>query len=458
MANPPATRPTDSPSDEIAAAPHLGLSPVHVGPAADERVKWWRQARFGMFIHFGVYAIPGRGEWVMFNESIPHRDYAKLADQFTPDPDAPKHWAALAKEAGMKYVVLTARHHDGFSLFDSHANSFNSVKTAAHTDIVKTFTGAVRDEGLRVGLYYSPLDWRFPGYFMPDLYRESAEAMRDQCQGEIKQLASDYGHLDLLWYDGGGEDWLGFGGIDRGPKGWRTRDPKQPYKGSFTWNDDQVNADLRQRQPGVLINDRTTTIGDWRTREGTAALGNFENKQPWELCFTIAGAWGYQPNVKPHSLADLVLMLTNTVSRDGNMLLNVGPDPKGNIAPDQAARLREIGQWLQTYGSAIYDTRGGPFLPTGSVTSTRRENLVFVHVLPNKEHRLPETITLLGFKDGPTLQSARLLGNGQAIEWKADGAGSVQFKVPAALESSPTQVIELTYTTSVMNLVPVAIP
>lgn len=285
-----AAQPTHKEPDAL-IAPSLGLSPVRVGAAADERVKWWRQARFGMFIHFGVYAIPGRGEWVMYNESIPHVEYAKLADQFRPDPDAPKQWAAVAKEAGMKYVVLTARHHDGFSLFDSRANPFNSVKTAAHTDIVRTFTDAARTEGLRVGLYYSPLDWRFPGYFMPDLYLESAEAMRDQYHSEMQQLASEYGKLDLIWYDGGGEDWLGFGGINWGPNGWKTRDPKTPYSGKFSWQDDRMNARLRGLQPNIIFNDRTATIGDWRTREGTAALGDFDNRQPWELCFTIAGAW-----------------------------------------------------------------------------------------------------------------------------------------------------------------------
>jgi alpha-L-fucosidase len=439
---------------EALIAPVLGLSPVRVGAAADERVKWWRQARFGMFIHFGVYAIPGRGEWVMYSESIPHVEYAKLADEFRPDPDAPKRWAALAREAGMKYAVLTARHHDGFSLFDSHANAFNAVKTAAHTDIVRTFTDAVRAEKLRVGLYYSPLDWRFPGYFMPDLYRESAEAMRAQYHQEMEQLGSEYGHLDLLWYDGGGENWLGFGGIEWGAGGWKTRDAKTPYHGKFSWQDDRVNARLRELQPNILFNDRTATIGDWRTREGVGALGGFDNKQPWELCFTIAGAWGYQPNATVRSLDELVHMLTNTVSRDGNMLLNVGPDPKGNIAPDQIARLRELGRWLATYGSAIYDTRGGPFLPTATVTSTRRGNTVFVHLLPNPTGEWPQVVTLPAFTHGPTVQSARLLATRAKVTWKKTASGDLQITLPSTLPASPTQVIELVYSDSIMTLEP----
>jgi alpha-L-fucosidase len=430
---------------------------VRVGAVANERVKWWRQARFGMFIHFGIYAVPCRGEWVMYNESIPHREYAQFAEQFTPDPDAPKRWVSLAKEAGMKYVVLTARHHDGFSLFDSHANAFNSVKTAAHTDIVRTFTDAARDEGLRVGLYYSPLDWRFPGYFMPDLYLESAEAMREQYHKEMEQLASKYGHLDLIWYDGGGENWLGFGGLERGDGGWKTRDGKTPYRGKFSWQDDQVNARLRELQPSILFNDRTATMGDWRTREGAGALGDFDNVQPWELCLTLAGPWGYQPNATPQSLDSLVRLLTNTVSRDGNMLLNVGPDPAGNIPADQVARLQELGNWLKLYGRAIYDTRGGPFLPTASLTSTRRGNTAFVHLLANEAGECPERVTLPALSQGLILRSARLLATNTDVVWRAAANGDIELTIPSTLPSSPTQVIELTYSDSIMAVDPLAL-
>src|SRR5581483_6282148 len=138
--------------------PPFGLSEVHTPPEADRRIAWWREARFGMFIHFGVYAVAGRGEWVRFNEQIPQREYAKLADRFTPDPKAPEEWVRVARQTGMKYMVLTARHHDGFALFDSRANEFNSVRTAAHQDIVREFVDAARAGGMRVGLYYSPLD------------------------------------------------------------------------------------------------------------------------------------------------------------------------------------------------------------------------------------------------------------------------------------------------------------
>lgn len=454
-ATPATTQSTATEPDALIAT---GLKrPVRIGPKAEARVKWWRDARFGMFIHYGVYAVPGRGEWVMYNQSIPHSEYAKFADEFKPDPESPKRWAALAKKVGMKYVVLTARHHDGFSLFDSRANAFNSVKTAAKTDIVRTFTDAVRNEGLRVGLYYSPLDWRFPGYFMPDLYRESAEAMREQYHQEMRQLVTDYGHLDLIWYDGGGENWLGFGGLERDKNGWKRRDRDKPYKGTFSWRDDEVNAFVREQHPAILINDRTSSIADWRTREGKAALGDFEGREPWELCYTIAGGWGYNPNAKPRSLSELVVLLTNTASRDGNLLLNVGPDPKGDVAPDQVQRLLEMGEWLKTYGPAIYETRGGPFLPTAQFTSTRRDNLVFIHVLPDENGALSGSTKIPRFDPGPELKSARLLATDAPVTWRATGA-LIQIDIPPATQGSPTQVIELTYEGSVMSVAPIPVP
>jgi alpha-L-fucosidase len=144
---------------------------------AASRIAWWRDAKFGLFMHWGVYSIPGRGEWVQWNEQIPVDEYAKLAGQFHPDKFDPDAWAAIAKAAGMKYTVLTARHHDGFALFDDPDSDFTAMKSAAHRDFVAEYVNAVRKAGLRVGLYYSPLDWRFPGFFFPDLYRTSAVEM-----------------------------------------------------------------------------------------------------------------------------------------------------------------------------------------------------------------------------------------------------------------------------------------
>ena len=350
---------------------------------AARRIEWWRQARFGMFIHWGVYSIPGRGEWVQWNEQIPVEEYAKLADQFNPRHFDPSAWATLAKEGGMKYVVLTSRHHDGFALFDDPGSNFTAMKSAAHRDLVAEYVKAVRDAGLRVGLYYSPLDWRFPGFFFPGIYRESAEQLRAQYRRQIDELGSHYGKLDVLWFDGGGNEWLGFGGIEfDGGAGWRSRPKDKPYTGSFDWQDAQTVSHLRELQPEMVINDRTNAPADFRSREGDGALGQFENRYPWELCTTITdGAWGYQPNARVKPLAQLIHLLVGAAGRDGNLLLNVGPQPDGQIAPNQAERVREIGRWLSVNGESIYGTRGGPWLPGAYGVSTHNGNLVYVHLL-----------------------------------------------------------------------------
>lgn len=357
-------------------------APLVSDAGAEQRIAWWREARFGMFLHWGVYSIPGRGEWVQWSEQIPVDQYAKLADQFNPDHFDADAWAALAKEGGMKYMVLTARHHDGFALFDDPGSSFTAMKSAAHRDFVADYVKAVRKAGLGVGLYYSPLDWRFPGFFFPGIYRQSAEELRAQYERQVKELASNYGKLDILWFDGGGDEWLGFGGLKWGGHGWEGRPKDQPYTGAFDWNDEKTVGLLRQLQPGILVNDRTNAPADFRSREGDARLGDFDNQHPWELCTTITeGAWGYQPNAKVKPLAQLIRLLVGAAGRDGNLLLNVGPRPDGQIDPAQADRVREIGRWLRANGESIYGTRGGPWLPGAYGVSTHNGRFVYIHVL-----------------------------------------------------------------------------
>ena len=378
---------------------------------AAQRIAWWREARFGMFIHWGVYAIPGRGEWVQWNEQIPVDTYARLADQFNPQHFDPNAWAQIAKDGGMKYVVLTARHHDGFALFDDPGSSFTAIKSAAHRDFVAEYIRAVRSAGLRVGLYYSPLDWRFPGFFFPGIYRQSADELRAQYHRQIDELASHYGKLDVLWFDGGGDEWLGFGGIEWGSQGWHDRPKNQPYTGSFDWHDVQTVDHLRQLQPQIILNDRTDAPADFRSREGDAALGDFENRYPWELCTTITdGAWGYQPNAQVKPLKQLIHLLVGAAGRDGNLLLNVGPGPDGRIPPAQAERVLEIGRWLKTNGESIYATRGGPWLPSDYGVSTHNGNVVYIHLLtrPSGEDlslpALPARITSVSLLGGKPLQ------------------------------------------------------
>jgi alpha-L-fucosidase len=371
----------------------IGLSLPVRGDDTDAaaRIQWWRDARFGMFIHWGLFSIPGRGEWVQFDEQIPVNEYATLTNQFNPVNFSPASWAELVKAAGAKYVVLTSRHHDGFALFDDGTNQYTSVHAAAHRDFVAEYVKAVRQAGLRVGLYYSPLDWRFPGFFFPDLYLPSAEAMRDQYHRQIKELLSNYGPIDVLWFDGGETDWLSFN-HDMANGHFTVRKPGEHYQGRFSWQGAEVNAMIRRLQPQVVVNNRAADVPpDFTAREGWGALGNFDNVHPWELCVPLAGAWGYQPNKLPRPLKDYIQLLANVAGRDGNLLLNVGPDQNGRVDPPQVECLHQIGAWLGKYGQSIYATRGGPFLPEAWGVSTHHDKIIYVHVLkwPTGELMLP---------------------------------------------------------------------
>ena len=411
-------------------------APLASDANAQKRIAWWREARVGLFMHWGVYAIPGRGEWVQWSEQIPVSEYAKLMTQFHPDHFNADRWAATAKEAGMKYMVLTARHHDGFALFDDPGSDFTAMKSAAHHDFIADYVKAVRGAGLRVGLYYSPLDWRFPGFFFPDLYRDSALALREQYRRQISELAAHYGKLDILWFDGGANEWLGFGGV-RFDGHWHGRDADKPYTGKFDWQDDQVVGELRKEQPDIVINDRTDAPADFRSREGDRALGNFDNQTPWELCTTIVhGAWGYQAGARVKSLDQLLRLLIGAAGRDGNFLLNVGPRPDGEIDPSQVERLQELGNWLRQNGESIYGTRGGPWLPGDYGVSTHKGKYVYVHALKIPQNR---TLTL------PTLPTkvvkvTDLKGN--SISYSQDDR-NIDLKVPTSAADAVDTIIKL---------------
>ena len=366
-----------SSGDDSTAPPVPFTSAVRVTPESQKRLQWWREARFGMFIHWGLYSIIGKGEWVLWNQQMSISEYSKLADQFSAPKFSGKAWANAAKDAGMKYMVMVTKHHDGFALFDSKADPFNAMNSAAHRDFVKEYADAAHQAGLHVGFYYSPLDWRFPGYFFPDVYLDSAEAMREKYHRQVLELASNYGPVDILWYDGGGSNWLSFGGKIQGRK------PSKPYSGKFQWRDDASNDRVRSLQPNIILNDRTDTLADFATREGENRMGDFNNQIPWELCTELSGGWGYRRGrTAPITLQHAISLLANTAGRDGNLLLNIGPRPDGEMEPAQVARLKEIGQWLERYGESNYGTRGGPYLPQGQwMVSTRKGSTVYLHIL-----------------------------------------------------------------------------
>lgn len=199
-------------------------------------MKWWHDSKFGLFIHFGLYSVLGQGEWAMFEKQMDTSEYGKLKESFTVSKFSGKNWVDVARQAGCKYMVVTSRHHDGFSLFDTKFGNYNSINTPAKKDLIKEYVDAAHDVGMKVGIYYSPLDWRYPGFFFPDLYYSNALEMKKQTYTQIRELLSNYGKIDVLWYDGGEDNWLGFGGLKwDGGKGWYTRGFEKTYKGKFSW-------------------------------------------------------------------------------------------------------------------------------------------------------------------------------------------------------------------------------
>lgn len=370
------------------------------------RAKWFQQARFGVFIHWGLYSQLGRGEWVMFTERFRAEDYAKIARRFNPKKFDAGAWAALIVESGAKYAVLGARHHDGFCLFDSKVSDFTSVRTAAKRDFVADFVRACRKEGLKIGLYYSLLDWRFPGYFEPDKYKDSAAALVQQAHDQVHELMANYGRIDILWYDG---EWVRF-------------DEVREKQGAF-WRSRKLNAMVRRLQPHILINDRGGVSGDFDTPEQNVSASR--PGRPWETCMTMGDpqGWGYirhNPNLKtvPQLLQHLVAAAAGT----GNYLLNIGPRPDGTIRREEVTRLEQIGRWLRINGEAIYGSQRCALLDRPKShkdpgTWTRNGNTGYFHVFrwPGRELVMPWIKT--------RAISAVILQTGQKLEVRREYNG-----------------------------------
>jgi alpha-L-fucosidase len=297
-----------------------------------ERMAWWREARFGMFIHYGLYSQVGRNEWVMSLENVPIAEYERLAHTFNPKPGAPRQWAELAVKAGMKYMVLTTRHHEGFSLWDSKVNPYNSVNYGPKRDIVREFVDACREFGLKIGFYSSLMDWHHPDGWRC-AFDTAARARFNAYITELnRELLTQYGKIDILWYD-----------VSR---------PMENWEG---WDSLERNQLMRALQPGLIIDNRSRLDEDFGTpEEHLTAL-----ERDWEACMTFNGiSWGYVDSAQavPYSYnAQRILRMLHTVtSGGGNLLLNIGPQPDGSVPPEAVEPLTTVGRWLAENGKAVY--------------------------------------------------------------------------------------------------------
>lgn len=364
-------------------------------PGYEERMKWFHEARFGIFVHWGLYAIPARGEWVMFSERISVDDYARFADQFKPTRFDADEWASIAKNAGAKYMVLTTRHHDGYCLWDSKVSDFTSTKTAAKRDFVREFCDACRKAGLKVGLYYSWRDWRFAGYWDIRKHPESARAMVDQAREQVNELMSDYGKIDILWYDGMTTHGLG-------------PDATQDDLVDF-WGAQEINANARRLQPHIIINNRCGMAGDIDTPEQKVEAS--EPGRAWESCMTMGDSWGYiehDPNIR--SASQILYSLVTAASGEGNYLLNIGPKADGSICRRELSRLDVIGEWMKAYGESIYGSERCPIHPGRLGLMTAKGSTVYYHVF-----RYPRQgeFSLWGIRN--KVKSATIMATGQHL-------------------------------------------
>jgi alpha-L-fucosidase len=385
-----------------------------------ERTEWFLKDRFGMFIHWGLYAIPARGEWVRNSERISNEDYQVYFDEFNPERYDPKAWAKTAKAAGMKYAVLTAKHHDGFCLFDSKLTDYKSTNTKSGRDLVREFLDAFREEGLKVGLYYSLIDWHHPDY---PAYGDEFHPMRDNeaykrdpstfgryldyMHGQIRELLTGYGKLDIMWFD------FSYGEM----------------KGE-TWRATELMETIRSLQPHIVLDNRLDASGgnggSIHTSNPSFYSGDFASPEqiippsgvtdnegrsiPWEACVTLNNNWGYGSTDKTYKKAGTIIRkLVECVSKNGNLLLNVGPDAKGEIPLESVRILEEVGEWVLRNGDSIYGCGQSELPKPEWGRYTRKGNKLYAHIF--EESIGPVNLAGLAGR----VKQARLLSDGSEL-------------------------------------------
>ena len=385
-----------------------------------ERMAWWIDARFGMFIHWGLYAMPARHEWVKYYERLTNEEYQKYFELFNPDMYNPREWAKMAKNAGMKYAVITTKHHEGFCLFDTKFTDYKATNTPVKKDLIKEWVEAFRAEGLKIGFYYSLLDWHHPDYTIDRNHPQSAssdkeyaklnkgkdmDVYRKYIKNQVRELLTNYGTVDIIWLD------YSF------PSG-------KHGKGREDWDSENLLKMVRELQPGIIVNDRldlldkeggwdfTTPeqykVSKWPERNGV--------KVAWETCQTFSGSWGYyRDETSWKSNKQLLVLLIESVSKGGNLLLNVGPTARGTFDYRAVDRLAKMGEWMKYNSRSIYNCTEAPAeFPKQDnclLTYNPETNRLYVHLLDYPLKRF----TLKGF--GGKVKYAQFLHDGSELKF-----------------------------------------
>lgn len=401
--------------------------------------KWFEDARFGMFIHWGLYAVHAKGEWHSSIAKVPPERYSQYFETFNPIDYDPKAWARMAKNAGMKYAVLTTKHHEGFCLFDSAYTDYKATNTPAKRDLVREYVEAFREEGIRVGLYYSLVDWHhpdYPAYHDPFHPLRGDPRRKDECcnfdryleymHNQVRELCTNYGKIDLLWFDFSYDEFCG--------EGWRAK---------------ELVEMVRSLQPDVLINSRLEasggSLGTLLTNSPSPWSGDFANPEQvvppmplmrpdgtnvcWEACQTMNNSFGYTDadrNFK--STKTCIHQLVNCVSKNGNYLLNVGPDARGNIPPKSQKILEEIGDWMNLNSESIYGCHATSMdIESFGCRVTSKDNVVYLHVMEQPVGPL----ALTGIQNSQ-IKTASFLATGAEAEvltsgWAVQNYPSITF-------------------------------
>jgi alpha-L-fucosidase len=424
-----------------AASAQASSAPSSVPATALAR---WQDMRFGMFVHWGPVSLTGREIGWSRGDPTPLDEYDRLYERFNPVAFNADEWVRAAKAAGMKYLVFTSKHHDGFSMWNTRQSPYNIMRSPFGRDVVRELAEACRRGGLMFGVYYSILDWHHPDYPLGSPAGRSKKPAADMdryvdfVKNQLAELVKGYGPLGVLWFDGEWED---------------------------PWTEERGNdlyAFLRRLQPSLLINNRVSKArkgmagtsaagrfsGDYDTPE--QRVGGFNMDRPWESCITICQQWAWKPDDTMKSLQESIRTLVGTAGGDGNLLFNVGPMPDGRIEPRQVARLAEMGAWLKRHGEAIYSTRGGPFMPGPWGASTRRANRVYIHAFAwdGDILRLPSIPA--------KVLSARLLGGG-AVDLAQDTL-AITLRVSQARQDPIDTVVVLQLDRPARELAPVPMP
>ena len=395
-------------------------------PGHERRIQWWHEAKFGMFIHWGLYSLIGRHEWAMEVEGIPIPQYEMLAKHFNPKPNAARDWARLAKQAGQKYMVMTTKHHEGFCNFDTKLTDYCAPKQAASRDLVREFVEAARAEGLRVGFYYSLMDWHHPDGARCATDEGARQRFVAYTHGLISELMTNYGKIDVLWYD---VDW-----------------PLTPEQ----WESQKMNDMVFQLQPDIIVNNRNGLPGDFSTPEQEIRAA--DKGRAWETCMTLNDSWGYHKADDNWKTPKTVVHNLITCARGGgNYLLNIGPKPDGSIPQESIEILQAVGKWTSPNGAAIYGTGGNNFDWHVYATFTQRGNTVYAHVTywpgdtPAEQwltfYQPPSVISFGGWRT--KVNSVRLLVGDKPLMFTQDDLSLRITGLPATAPDQPATVIAI---------------